>query len=76
MNSSGNTAAAQRTIDYLRVDGTGMYNGLFGYTAGASFTNLTVGGHSRVQRGYRQTAGSHAAVVKTAKLRTARTMEP
>ncbi|MCB7095094.1 hypothetical protein LI015_09990 [Enterocloster sp. 210928-DFI.2.20] len=68
VNSSGNTAAAQRTIDYLRVDGTGMYNGLFGYTAGASFTNLTVGGHSRVQRGYRQTAGSLAAVVKNGKV--------
>lgn len=64
VNSSDSTAAAQRTIDYLRVDGTGMYNGLFGYTAGASFTNLTVGGNSRVGRDNKQIAGGLAAVVK------------
>lgn len=64
VSSPDSTAAAQRTIDYLRVDGTGMYNGLFGYTAGASFTNLTVGGNSRVKRNNKQIAGSLAAVVK------------
>lgn len=64
VSSSGSPAAAQRTIDYLRVSGTGMYNGLFGYTAGASFTNLTVGGNSRVGRDNKQIAGSLAAVVK------------
>lgn len=64
VSGASSPTAAQRTIDYLRVDATGAYNGLFGYTSAASLSNLTVGEHSRVQRNSKQTVGSIAAVVK------------
>lgn len=56
--------SGQYTIDYLRVEGAGKYNGLLGYTYGASVSNLAIGEHSQVRGNSGQITGGVAAAVK------------